>query len=244
MPLDDRGNPQIDFVWGSLPLQPNFLYDEEYEERTGPVGYPGDGEAEWVLKGYADPLGQSPANYLTGKSNHSTALRGYQGYPAYDPNSGFQHTVDWWESNIPAFEFPNIPGLDIEDAKAQLIECGVDPVSLVDLEFDTEDPELRYVGYSPETGYLDPVAAPGSTNPGVIAWRYYEPNDVIGQHWDGSPWLAKESENKVIYTASWIGEQVPAVAFEGEGTYFTWWHSFVVIQTKDPFKNSYIWWND
>lgn len=241
MPLDNGGNPQIDFVWGNFPLQPNYLSDAEWS-RNGIFAYPGDGFAEAFLKGLVVGNGAVPSNYLAAKDNHVTALRGYKDYPSYDPEVDFNVTVDWWESDIPAFQFPNIAGVDIEDAKKQLIECGVDPLILVDLEFDTEDPELRYTGYSAEEGYLDPVNAPGADNPGVIAYRYYEPGTVIGQHADGSDWLAEESENKVLYTASWIGEPVPVGSFELSD--FNWWHSFVVIQTTDPLKNSYLWWED
>lgn len=241
MPFDDAGNQRIDFVWGNMPLQPNYVGGEE-GDRSGIFAYPGDGFAEAFLKGLVVGNGVVPSTYLDAKDNHVTALRQYKDFPAYDPESDFTLTVDWWAPNIPAFQYPNIAGVDVEDAKKQLIECGVDPLTLVDLEFDTEDPELRYVGYSEEEGYLNTVNAPGADNPGIIVYRYFEPGTVIGQHADGSDWLAEESENKVLYTTSYIGEPVAVPPFVPES--FSWWHSFVVLQTKDPFKNSYLWWLD
>lgn len=239
MALDDLGNDRVDFVWGNMPLQRNYSNEDEVNFRSsGLANYPGDGEAEYFLKGHSNTL--VPSAYLDAGDSHNIALRQWNGFPYNEPNAGNLLTVDWWET-VPAFQFPNIIGKTVDEAVKDLKNCGVDPATLVPIEFDAPE-EFRYTGWQDGVGFYDPINAPGADNPGVIAYRYYEPGTVIGTHWDGTPWLAEESENQVLYTNSWIGEPV-AVPPYLPGS-FSWWHSFVVIQTKDPLKNSYIWWND
>lgn len=248
MPVDDLGNQRIDFVWGNMPLKSNYDDSEEVNYRAPWEEYPGDGEGEYFMKGHYD--GTFPSIYLDAKDSHVVALRNWKGFPDVitDGDSGFQRTVDWWESNQPAYQFPNIVGKTEAEAIKSLIECGVNPALLVPAEFDAPE-ELRYIGYDPESGYFNILNAPGAGNPAVIFYRYYEPGTVIGTHWDGRPWLAEESEGVVAYTNSWLGETVPVgdsmTSEDPEVTGgLSWWHTFVVIQTTDPLKDSYIWWND
>ena len=240
MSVDDLGNDRVDFVWGNVPLQRNYSNEDERWLRLPFIAnYPGDGEAEYYLKGHSNITVQS--GYLDAGDSHVVALRQWNGYPYDNPNSGFNLTVDWWAPGIPAFQFPNLIGKNVDDAVKDLIECGVNPATLVGIEFDAPD-AFKYSGYDPETNtYYDPINAPGADNPGVVIYRYYEPGTVIGSHWDGRPWLAEDSENAVLMMEQWVGDATAVDDFAPGD--FSWWHSFVVIQTKDPLKNSYLWWN-
>lgn len=250
MAVDDNGNSRIDFVWGSFPMQPNN--NDEDSARWGMSPYPGDGEAEYFVgadASYARSNGGVPtmggivpgiSNQLQALDSHVIAMRHWNDYPNNN-GEGYTLTVDWWDV-VPAYQYPNIVGIPEADAIKQLKECGVNPALLVPMEFDAPD-EFKYIGYDADTDtFYDPINAPGADNPGVIFYRYYEPNDVIGQHWDGRPWLAKESEGMVLDTDYYPSSEVPVGEFGTD--FFSYWHSFVVINTTDPTKDSFQWWNN
>jgi len=244
MGWDSGGNAQVDFVWGGMPPQPNW-------ERSGVVN-PGNGEAEYFLNGHAtavewDNLGYYPADFLHPSHNldasdsQANALRWWNAYPDYTPNVGNTLFVDFWVNGIPGAEFPNISGKTLAAALQDLRAIGVAENFLQDAKTDAENPYA--------TGNW-------LTDSGVVFYRYYAPDDEIGTHWDGSPWLASECEGKVFLTSTfpncWIG--ITSYYADG-GDYFSssdpaqagltlpWWLSFVVIQTTDPTKNSYEWWD-
>lgn len=240
MALDNLGNDRVDFIWGNMPLQRNYSNEDEINFRASwNLNYPGDGEAEYYMKGHSNDT--SPSQFLDGGDSHNIALRKWNNFPYGDTiEPGYALYVDWWEVT-PAFQYPNIIGKTLDEAVKDLKECGVDPATLVPIEFDAPD-EFKYSGYNPDEDiFYDPINAPGADSPGVVIYRYYEPYDVIGTHWDGRPWFAQDSENCVMSTSSWIGQEV-AVGIPDPG-YFPDWHAFVVIQTKDPLKDSYQWWN-
>ena len=267
MALDSLGNPRIDFVWGSMPVQPNSVISSPPElTRLNVSRYPGDGEAEYILDGhapketfemyfgkdYSDKIkyqqGTKPATRLNGLDAAPLALKAWNGFPGNIPNLGSNNQFYYWQSGnqvaVPAFQFPDIIGMDLEDAKKALISCGVDPKILVPIEFNAPD-AYKYSGYQPGYGYYNPVPAPGTTWSGVIMFRYMNPNDVVGQHWDGSTAYAHEFNNKVQYTGFGIDTLTPvdpnsAVSWQN---IYSYPHSFVVIQTEDPRYNSYQWWD-
>ena len=239
MAFDDAGNERIDFAWGNMPLQPNHDYDEDIDLRLNIAAYPGDGFAEAIL--YHQDNGVRPSNMLDGVGNHVIALRQWSNFPnvAQDGVTGPTLTVDWWLPEVPATEFPDIVGLPVEDAIKQLREVGVAENFLQDALTTNEDP---YQG------------GPWNVNSGVIIWHYLAPDTVIGQHWDGSDWLASEAEGLVEYAASYPAEQTAITSYyEGDGFVsssnpadeiaFPDWLTFSVIQTTDPNKNSWSWWN-
>lgn len=245
MSVDDLGNARIDFMWGNMPLQPNHDDNVGDNARWGMSPYPGDGMAEYYLSADAalarQANGDNISNQLQAIDGHVVALRHWKNYPetSNDSELGFTLLVDWWDI-VPAYQYPNIVGLPKEEAVKQLIECGVNPKILVDIEFDAPD-ELKFIGYNSETDdYYDPINAPGADNPGVIIYRYYAPDYQIGTHWDGRPWLAKESEGMVLDTAFYPSNKVSVGEFEPN--YFSYWHSFVVVNTTDPTKDSWQWW--
>ena len=236
MAQDDLGNSRIDFVWGNFPMQPNR--NDNNSARWGMSPYPGDGEADWYLN--PDAQATRTENGLVGISNqlqaldsHVIAMRHWANYPNFSEDTGNTLTVDWWDV-VPAYQYPNIIGLSLDDAVKQLKECGVAPELLVDAQFDAENPY---------DGFGGPILnAPGADNPGVIFWQYLSPETQIGSHWDGSPWYASESNGKVINSATYPSEWIPVGEYAPD--FFSYWHSFVVLQTEDPNKNSYEWWND
>ena len=240
MAVDDGGNSRIDFVWGNMPLQPN--HNDDDSARWGMSPYPGDGYAEYWFTPEAALVRQAEdeniSNQLQAIDSHVIGLRHWNDYPNNAENEGYTLTVDWWDV-VPAYQYPNIVGLPVAEAVKQLTECGVNPGLLVDAKFDAPT-QYEYIGYDGET-YYNLVNAPGQDNPGVIFYRYYEPNDVIGTHWDGRPWYAHESEGMVLDTDYYPSEKVPVGEYEPN--YFSYWHSFVVVNTTDPTKDSYQWWD-
>lgn len=91
--LDSAGNPQVDFVWGNVPLQPNDQRTENVLSNFG--GSTGD--TAWAATTYATPArldfagtsaysGSNVISNVTVKSaNHELEESGYAGYPAFTP---------------------------------------------------------------------------------------------------------------------------------------------------------------
>jgi hypothetical protein len=240
MAFDSLGNEQIDFAWGNMPLQPNHDYDSDTDLRYYIAEYPGDGMAEYIL--HHDSYGYTPSIVLEAKDSHVIALRQWSGYPevANDGTTEYGLTVDWWNNNQPATEFPNIVGKTVEDAIKQLREVGVAENFLQDALTDATNPYNN---------------GDWLRNSGAIIWHYLPPETVIGTHWDGSDWLASEAEGLVEYASSYVGEQTAITSYYQDGPdyfnssdpneeiYFPYWLTFSVIQTTDPNKNSWSWWN-
>jgi hypothetical protein len=240
MAYDDLGNERVDFVWGNMPLQPNHDYDEDEDIRYYVADYPGDGMAEYINYHREDGYRQSTP--LEAKDSHVIALRQWADYPnnANDGVTGPTLTVPWWLPETPATEFPNIVGKTVEDALKQLREVGVAENFLGDALTDSENP------YDNGNVLL---------TSGVVIWHYLPPETVIGTHWDGRDWLASEAEGLVEYASSYPAEQTAINSYYQDGpTYIDssdpeliveWpsWLSFSVIQTTDPTKNSWSWWN-
>jgi len=252
MPLDDRGNPQIDFVYGNIPMQPNYATDAMAEFRRGEGYYPGNGESEYYVDGHAtvsdwgDPTYfpadyLKPSQYLDGHDSHVIDLRQWNNFPQHDPNTGFQSTVNWWLDGVPATQFPNLMGKKLEDAIKSLREVGVAENFLQDTLTDATNPY--------DSGTWLPTS-------GAVIWKYLAPDTVIGTHWDGRDWLASEAEGLVVDANQYPGNVVPIGSYWYDGTNyynssdptqeglaFPYWLSFAVLQTKDPLKNSWNWWN-
>jgi hypothetical protein len=219
---DDLGNAQVDFVWGgTLPPQPN-------DERHGWVVEPGNGEAEFYTKGHAkatdwgsngnvDPYFPQdylfPSETLSAVDSHVNALRYRDGYPADSNDYGFPNDYS---------DQPNIYGKTVAEALAQLAEIGVDPAILKDLTFSGGSGPYDWQGGEPN-------------DDGVVVWRYLAPNNIIGYHWDGTPWLAREAEGLVQYTWGWPGGSIRTTRRSQ--------CVFVAIQTTDPNKDTWSWWN-
>lgn len=107
-PVDDKGNPRVDFVWGNMPLQPDDqrdtitsgaeeLYPPNGEGNKGWSGsliYPSEGLYETVTQRLS--LGDQSYNgdwqdvdtrtVDVPADNHDIALTGWSNYPAFIPN--------------------------------------------------------------------------------------------------------------------------------------------------------------
>ena len=253
--LDDSGNPRVDFAFGNIPMQPNYAWDEMATFRRGYSTIPGDGEAEYYNEGHAtveewgdpsyyDAKGKKPSLFLDGASTHPIALRKWNNYYGEEMTDGFEFTVDWW-GVTPAMQMPNIFGKTVEQALASFRDLGVAENFLGDLLTNATNPYTA--GEGQDTGWLQ--------NSGVVIWRYLDPEYQIGTHWDGSPWLAKEAEGLVTAMAYWPGYTVAIGSYLDQLGYPTssdpteanlrlpWWLTFSAIQTTDPLKNSWDWWN-
>ena len=139
-PVDDAGNPRVDFVWGNMAMQPN---DQRDVITSGPEPlYPANGEGNFGWDAtYVYPseglyatveqrlsVGDQSVNhnwddvsYRTVEvpaDNHSTALTNYEGYPAFIQGAPYDDT-------IPNVTVPNIVGLTAADAAAALAAAGV-----------------------------------------------------------------------------------------------------------------------
>jgi len=254
MPLDDRGNPQIDFVWGNVPMQPDYAWDAMATFRRGSYTRPGDGEAEYYNEGHAtveewgdpsyyDAIGKKPSLFLDGAGNHPVALRKWDNFYGDPATDGYELTVNWWEVT-PAMVMPNIFGKTVEQALATYRNLGVAKNFLGDFLTNATNPYDQ--GTGTDSGWLK--------NSGVVIWRYLAPNTQIGTHWDGRPWLAKEAEGLVTEVNEWPGYQTPIGSYDDDTNLTTsdptnpnlrapFWLTFNVIQTTDPLKNSWNWWN-
>jgi hypothetical protein len=255
MPLDDGGNPQIDFVWGNVPMQPDNGWGEMATFRRGYTTRPGDGEAEYYNEGHAtveewgdpsyyDAKGKKPSLFLDGSGNHPIALRKWDNFYGDPATDGYELTVDWWEVT-PAMVQPNLYGKTVEQALVSYRNLGVAENFLGDFLTNATNPYAS--GEGSDNGWL--------RDSGVVIWRYLDPEYQIGTHWDGSPWLAKEAEGLVTEAGTWPGNVTAIGSYldqEGSPTSSDptepnlrapYWLTFSVIQTTDPLKNSWNWWN-
>ena len=143
-PVDDLGNPRVDFVWGNMAMQPD---DQRDTITAGPeVLIPGniEGNRNWDTT-YKYPsealatsltVGLSVGDQSEGNTNnpymvntrpvtieadnHTVATTGYQNYPAYEPN----YAGDG-DTNIETFVImPDLAGLTTSAANALISAAG------------------------------------------------------------------------------------------------------------------------
>ena len=195
---------------------------------------------------YPMPWHAFPSLLLDAKDSHVNVLRTWDGDPGNDPNMGFETTVNWWLDGVPAMQYPNIFGKTVTEAFDDLRKCGVAENFLQDTLTNATNPYTN--GEGTDNGWL-----PTS---GILIWRYLAPNHQIGTHWDGSPWYASEAENRVTYAYENPGQNTAVGSYyesggdfynssdpTQEGLRYPYWSSFCAIQTTDPTKNSWDWWN-
>jgi hypothetical protein len=140
-PVDDAGNPRVDFVWGNMAMQPN---DQRDVITSGPEPlYPANGEGNFGWDAtYVYPseglyasveqnlsVGDQSINknwddvsYRTVSvpaDNHSTALTGYANYPAYIPNYAGDGDTGL-ESLV-----PNLAGIPSGEMSAAVVAAGL-----------------------------------------------------------------------------------------------------------------------
>lgn len=107
--LDTSGNVQVDFVWGNFPTQPNDLRTTNTDTTTATTT--------------TDAVTGGSKRIVPGKSVHSDALGGWNGYPLFTPNDkGFFTGTAY--SYTPYIVVPNVVGLVLADAKDGLRDSG------------------------------------------------------------------------------------------------------------------------
>lgn len=211
-PKDDGGNVRVDFVWGTMPMQP-----DEGRNGTETATAPNDeGDRGWtgVVKKNSDTLIETittglsvgDQSYNAGwqepslrsvkvLNNHSLITHGYNNFPAYVPN--YAGDGDASLETV----MPNIIGLTNAEASAALTAAGLVP--------------YRYTTYSGATVANDgkvkdaEIEAGVAVNPGITVEYYtYEaptvPN-VIGL-------TNSAAETSLINAGLILGDSTPDTA--------------------------------
>ena len=140
-PVDDAGNPRVDFVWGNMAMQPN---DQRDVVTAGPEPlYPANGEGNFgwdatfiypseglyssvtqaLSIGDKDGVNASwdSVTYRTVSvpaDNHSTALTGYKGFPSFIQGAPYDDTT-------PNVVVPNVVGQTEGAATTALTNAGL-----------------------------------------------------------------------------------------------------------------------
>lgn len=122
-PVDDLGNPRVDFVWGQFPLQPN-----DQRTRTDVDGANITTDTNWTVtkeRGSSNlNSGWTTLSFGTGDGgntreqtftfdSHEIAVDNYENYPSFTRGIPYDDT-------IPNRVVPNLIGLTIEQADAAL----------------------------------------------------------------------------------------------------------------------------
>lgn len=130
-PIDDAGNPRVDFVWGPFPIQP----DDQRIMPSGPVYVTNQPEnTNWTekLPVYSNTLatGLTTLSFPTGDGgafreqtfaydNHKVATTQYEGYPGFIQGAPYDDT-------IPNVTVPNVVDFDsVAAATAYLQDAGL-----------------------------------------------------------------------------------------------------------------------
>jgi plastocyanin len=93
-PVDDLGNPRVDFVWGQFPLQPNDqrdTYDDDNQTTDGIwTNYPTVGSANlssgWTELSFGTGDGGNTRYQTFTWDSHTIATTGYNNFPEFLPN--------------------------------------------------------------------------------------------------------------------------------------------------------------
>lgn len=111
-PVDDLGNPRVDFVWGQFPLQPNDqrgTYNAGNQTNDGNwTNYPTVGSnnlnSGWTTTTFGTGDGGNTREQTFTWDNHEIAESNYEGYPSFIQGVPYDDT-------IPNVAMPNIVGL-------------------------------------------------------------------------------------------------------------------------------------
>ena len=219
---DDLGNPEVDFVWGNMPMQPN--------DQRGWGLMPGCGSAEAVFGGHlpaseaymgapADAIGfVKPSVALQSGDSHNIALNSWSAYPGATPGAG-----NLYSGQSDYVGMPNVYGMGREEALDSLRSVGFPEQYLRDFTFE---------------GVYDTGNDPDYN--GVVFYSYYAPDHIIGYHWDDSPWFAHEAEGQVYWMSSNPGDRYRTNSLAGAlGNLYRF--SFTIIQTTDSGKDTWDW---
>jgi hypothetical protein len=125
-PVDDAGNPRVDFVWGNFPLQPDQQRDtyNEYSQTTDGnwTNFPAVGSSNldygWDVLTFSTGDGGGSRQQTFEYDSHDIATTGYSNYPAFLP--------DYAGDGDTGLEFvvPNIVGLTYSAAGPIITAAG------------------------------------------------------------------------------------------------------------------------
>ena len=130
-PVDDKGNPRVDFVWGNFPLQPDDqrnTYNTENQltnqnQNNNWTVYPTVGSSTlasgWTTLSFGTGDGGSTRQQTFTWDNHEIATTGWSNYPAFLPN--YAGDGDTGLEVI----MPNLIGLSNSAASATLAGVGL-----------------------------------------------------------------------------------------------------------------------
>ena len=123
-PVDDKGNPRVDFVWGPFPLQPNQqrtsygqnIVTNQDQNIGWTTTFPIDSanlSTGWTELSFGTGDGGNSRTQTFTWDNHEIAASNYEGYPSFIQGAPYNDTV-------PNRVVPNLIGLTIEQADAAL----------------------------------------------------------------------------------------------------------------------------
>jgi hypothetical protein len=96
-PVDDAGNPRVDFVWGNFPLQPDQQRNtyNEYSQTTDGnwTNFPAVGSSNldsgWDVLTFSTGDGGGSRTQTFTWDNHDVAESNWSDYPGFIPNIGY-----------------------------------------------------------------------------------------------------------------------------------------------------------
>lgn len=170
-PVDDAGNPRVDFVWGAFPMQPNQQREgrntnnlqTNADQNKGWTNRPAVGSDNlntgWTTLSFDTGDGYGSRQQTFTWDNHDIATTGYSNFPAFLPNYGGDG-----DANLEVL-MPKLIGLTYQAASAALTAIGITP-----------DVNTSYVGgTSANEGivYDQEVPAGAPVSPGTSLGFYY-----------------------------------------------------------------------
>lgn len=168
------------------------------------------------------------------QGNHEMYMGSWNNFPKHTPNVGWDGMYKYFSSRNQSAVGKHY-SLHLENLR----KIGVPEQYLKPMTFSGGAHEYDYEGGTPNWD-------------GVIIWEYQAPETVLpGKHFNGSDWLASEVNNQVKYVSdipiSYSDKPIvnPAdyiadveLGYPGIIDYMC-----VVVQTEDPNKDTFTWWD-
>jgi hypothetical protein len=166
-PVDDKGNPRVDFVWGNIPMQPDDQREDETVQLISPNvdqnrGWSGTEVylSDTLYETLSVPLSKGDQSYDANwqdpdfryveisADSHTIATTGWSNYPGYIPNySGDDDTG--LETVV-----PNLRDLPISSFFGTLAEAGLGYVQTNSYDGATTSNDGKFKSQSPAAGAI------------------------------------------------------------------------------------------
>ena len=216
-PVDDAGNPQVDFVWGNMPLQPDDQRPDDGSSQLSPGNSAGNRGWDELRVFPSDALGSSYTQYLSvgdqsvdvfwmepstrnvsvPADNHVVAADAYNGFPGLDYS--YPHG-----DLIPDATVPDVVEQTISDATNIIEGAGLVVGDVNDNIVDATTENDGYVlSQDPAAGTL--VNTGDAVN--VVKYHYLpQVPDVVGEPWPQAETdLTNAGYNPVVAGSSTVG---------------------------------------